>query len=322
MNGFPNPQTVQAGGVSLAIYEANGDPDGARPPVILVHGWPELAYSWKSQLSALAEAGWRAIAFDLKGFGWSDCPLDAAQYDIRHMTNDMTGLLDALQVSNAFFCGHDWGGALVWPMAQLQPDRVAGVIGVCTPHRPPPPAPPLSIINKRFTARHYFIQFQQKGSAETLFETDIERFFKIMFRKPYDVDPASLTDPRIYDLPGRFRDGPAPRDEDVIISADDLAVFIDAYRRTGFGPGVNLYRNVDRNWEIMREKNPVISQNALWVGAEKDIFLPPSGADGMEKIVPNLEKRIIADCGHWVMWEKPNELNALLIDWLSRQIPR
>jgi microsomal epoxide hydrolase/non-specific protein-tyrosine kinase len=320
MTAFPDPQYVDANGVRLAIYEADGDPDREHAPVILVHGWPEIAYSWKQQLPAMAEAGFRAIALDLKGFGGSDAPRDKTQYDIRHMTNDLAALLDALGVDKAVFCGHDWGGALVWPMAQLHPSRVAGVIGVCTPHRPPPPVAPLKIIEKRFTAKHYFIQFQEEGVPEALFETDVEKFFRIMFRAPPKRSEWEKLVPRIYDLPGRFRDGPAPDMKDVIVSRDDLQVFVNAYRQSGFHGGVNLYRNVDRNYEITKSVNPVVPHEALWIGAENDLFLPPEGADDMEKIVPNVEKKIIADCGHWVMWEKPEELNSMLVEWLLRKM--
>lgn len=319
MQSFPDPAFVDANGTRLAVYEVDGDPDRTRPPVLFVHGWPEIAYSWKNQLSAIADAGFRAIAFDLKGFGYSDTPADPALYDIAHLTDDVAALLDGLGVEKVILCGHDWGGAIVWPMAQRHPDRVAGVIGVCTPHRPPPPVAPLTIIKKRLGDQHYFIQFQEDGVCEDLFATDVERFFKIMFRKPHDFAKSDAIDPRIYDLPGRFKNGPAPVEADVIIDSEDLNVFIKAYEKSGFRGGVNLYRNIDRNWEIMKNADPIINLPSLWIGAMKDFFLPPDGADGMEKLVPNLEKHLIDDCGHWVMWEKPDALNALIIDWLLRK---
>lgn len=315
---FPEPTYVDAGGVRIAIYEA-GAAARDRPPVVLVHGWPEIAYSWKNQLSALAAAGFYAIALDLKGFGLSDAPADKKFYDIRHLTDDLAALLDAMNIGRAVFCGHDWGGAIVWPMAQLHPDRVAGVIGVSTPHRAPPPAPPLIIIEKRFGPKHYFLQFQEEGAVERLFESDIERFFRLMFRKPTPATDVARLGNRIFDLPGRFRDGPPARSGTLVCGEDDLAVYVDAFRRSGFRGGINLYRNIDRNWEIMRDVNPIICAPALHVGAELDYFLPPAFADGMKQIVPDLEKIVISDCGHWVMWEKPAELNAILTDWLTRR---
>ncbi len=316
MKNFPDPVFVEAGGVQLATYEA-GAKDG--PPVILVHGWPEIAYSWKHQMPALAAAGFRAIALDLKGFGRSDAPLDKPLYDIRQMTDDLARLLDALRIERAVFCGHDWGGAIVWPMAQLHPARVAGVIGVSTPHREAPAAPPLAIIEKRFGPKHYFIQFQMADAPEALFATDIDRFFRLMFRRPAKARDIAKLGPRIFDIPGRFRDGPPPDPAALIMGEEDLAVYIDAYRRSGFHGGINLYRNIDRNYDFMRAVDPVIRAPSLFIGAENDAFLPPSGADGMEALVPDLEKAVIADCGHWVMWEQPEQLNARLTGWLTRR---
>ncbi|MEZ5920532.1 MAG: alpha/beta hydrolase [Parvularculaceae bacterium] len=317
MNDFPEKRVVKAGGVNLAVYEA-----GDGPPVLFVHGWPEIAYSWKNQIGAVADAGYRAIAFDLKGFGASDAPADKSLYDVAHMTGDFAALLDALEIDRAVFCGHDWGGALVWPMAQLHPARVAGVIGVCTPHRPPPPVPPMQIIEKRFGPKHYFVQFQEEGVVEPLFESDLDRFFRIMFRYPAPAEAVAKLGSRIFDLPGRFRNGPPADPQSVILGDEDLSAYIAAYARAGFRGGVNLYRNVDRNYEIMRKVDPVIKAPSLFVGAAKDYFLPPVGADGMEKLVPDLEKHVIEDCGHWVMWERPRELNAIIIDWLDRRYRR
>ncbi len=294
---------------------------GEGPPIVLVHGWPEIAYSWKNQIGPLAAAGYRVIAPDLKGFGASSAPVDKSLYDIRHLTDDLIHLLDALGIERAIFCGHDWGGAIVWPLAQLHPSRVAGVIGVCTPHRPPPPAPPLSIIKKRFGEKHYFIQFQEEGVVEQLFAGDIERFFRLMFRRPPTPAEMAKVGARLLDLSGRFRDGPAPDPAATIISDQDLTVYVEAYRRSGFHGGINLYRNIDRNYEIMRAVDPVIRKPSLWIGAELDVFLPPSGADDMELLVPDLEKAIVKDCGHWVMWEQPRALNDILLAWLARKFP-
>ena len=318
--GFPQPSIVTAGDINLAVYETDGDPARERPPVVLVHGWPEIAYSWKHVMPALAAAGFRVIALDLKGFGRSDAPVDKALYDIEHMTGDLATLLDALEIEKAVFCGHDWGGALVWPMAQLRGARVAGVIGVSTPHRPPPPVSPLTIMEKRHTDRHYIVRFQEEETPERIFARDPDRFFRLMFRRPPFRQLPETIDNHIFDLIGRFENGPAPNENAVILDDEDIAVFVDAYKQSGFTGGINLYRNIDRNWEIMKTRDPVIRHPALWVGAACDIFLPPDGADNIEKIVPNVEKHVIPDCGHWVMWERPTELNALLVDWLLRKM--
>lgn len=317
MKDFPEPTFIDAGGVRLATYEA-GPRDGT--PVILMHGWPELSYSWKNQLPALAAAGYRAIAIDLKGFGASDAPRDIALYSAKEMTADFAALLDALGLERAVFLGHDWGGALVWSMAQLHPGRVAGAISVSTPLRKRPPVPPLGIVAKKLTPNHYFIRFQEEGAAETLFESDIDRFFAFMFRKPVPREKWASLIPDVYDLPGRFAEKREIDRSRLVISENDLKVYADAYRRSGFRGGINIYRNIGRNWEYMKGRDETVRAPSLWVGAELDLFLPPETAGDMGSLIPDLEKHVIAGSGHWVMWEKPAELNAILIDWLNRRV--
>lgn len=319
-SAFPEPKIVKAGGVNLAVYEADGDPGRNRPPIILVHGWPELAFSWRNQISALADAGYRTIAFDLKGFGRSDAPKDKELYNVEHLTSDFAHLLDALNIEQAVFCGHDWGGSLVWSMAQWRPERVAGVIGVCTPVKARPPVPPLAIIEKRFTDKHYFIQFQEEGVVEKLFESDVELFFQIMFQRPPSRERWADLVPGVFDLPGRFKSGKRPPKDNMIVSEYVIQTYVEAYRRSGFHGGVNLYRNVDRNWELTEGRDETVRAPGLWIGADLDLFLPPESADGMEALVPDLEKHVIEGSGHWVMWEKSDALNAIIIDWLDRRI--
>ena len=316
---FPAPKTIKAGNVNLATYEVDGDPARKRPPIVLVHGWPEIAYCWRNQIHALGDAGFRTIAFDLKGFGRSDAPKDPALYDVEHLTNDFAALLDAFEIERAIFCGHDWGGSLIWSMGQWRPERVAGLIGVCTPLRPRPPAPPVEILKKRFGDKHYFVQFQTPG-IEKIFKRDVDRFVQMMFRKPASKDRWPALIPGIFDLPGRFlSDMPAHKD-DLIVSDDVLEAYADAYRNSGFHGGVNLYRNVDQNWRLMKGRDETIKAPSLWIGAELDLFLPPDQIEGMDALIPDLEKTVINDTGHWVMWEQPEALNNTMVEWLLRKI--
>lgn len=303
----------------LAVYEAGGDPSHERPPVLLVHGWPEIAYAWKNQMQALAGDGLRVIALDLKGFGRSDAPKDPALYGIARMTGDLCALMDALDIEKAVLCGHDWGGALVWAMGQLHPERAAGIISLCTPLHRRPPVPPLAIVEKRFGPNHYFLSFQERDIPERLFESDPERFFRLMFRPPAPRARWAALIPQAYDVCGRFRDGPPPQRDGLILSEQDIRVYSAAYMHSGFHGGVNLYRNIDENWRFMEGRNETVCAPSLWIGAELDMFLPPEGAEDMEALVPDLEKHIIAGCGHWMMWEKPQETNALILDWLMRR---
>lgn len=314
MTSFPPPRFIDAKGVRLAVYE-----QGEGVPVVLVHGWPEIAYSWKNQLPAIAGAGFRAIAPDLKGFGRSDAPIDKSRYCIAQITDDLVAMLDALEIDKAVFCGHDWGGLIVWPMAQLRPDRVAGVIGVCTPHLAPRAAPPTELLTQRFGPNHYIVRFQKDGEAEACFTGREDAFFEFMFRKPAPRAVWPKLVPGVFDIVTHFNAFTKADPAHIVVPAEDRAFYAEAYRRSGFTGGINLYRNMDQNWALMRGKDPVISKPCLFIGAELDLFLPIEIAGDMPKLIPDLESHVLNDCGHWVMWERPAELNALLTDWLKRR---
>lgn len=319
MHDFPDRRIIEAAGINFAIYESDGDPQRKRPPIMLIHGWPEIAYSWRNQIEPLTNAGYRVIAIDLKGFGWSDAPKAPDLYNIEQITSELAALLDALSIDQAIFCGHDWGGSIVWSMGQWQPDRVAAIIGVCTPLKARPPVPPIMILKKRFTEKHYFVQFQEYGVPEALFATDVERFVRMMFRGPVPRERWMSLIPAVFDVPGRFKSGKPVPDHDLIVDEGILQTYIDAYTHSGFHGGINYYRNVDRNWELMEGRDEIVRAPSLWIGADLDMFLPPETAEGMEALVPNLEKQTIADSGHWIMWEQPEALNKSLIGWLKRR---
>lgn len=318
-SSFPPARRVRAGGVAFAIYERNGDPEGRRPPILLLHGWPEIAYSWRNQIGALAAAGFRAVAIDLKGYGASDAPEDPALYDIARVTDELCALMDALKIRQAIVCGHDWGGAIVWPLAQRRPTRVAGVIAVCTPHRSAPPTAPLTIFRKRFGEDHYIVRFQEDPGPEALFAAEIEKFFRVMFRAPAAPEAMRARGAKAFDLVGRVRNGPTPSADELLFTEADLERFVREYQRSGFRGGLNYYRNIDNNYQLTKDLDPMVSAPSLWIGAAWDHFLPPEGAQGMAAIVDDLESHIIPECGHWVMWERPDALNALMIDWLTRR---
>lgn len=318
MTDFPTPKFIDVGGVTLAVYEA-GEASSKAPPIMLVHGWPETAYSWKHQMTALADAGFHVIAPDLKGFGRSDAPKDVAQYDIHHMTDDLIHLLDAMGIDKAIFCGHDWGGVIVWPLAHMHKDRVAGVIGVCTAHYPPLAIPEIDKIRANRGDKHYIVTFNDDLSVEDVFTGQEEKFFRTMFqRAPKRAVLEQLGD-RLFDIVGRIKHGPTPELGGQVMGAEDLDVYIDAYKKSGFHGGVNLYRNIDRNHATLKDVDPTVTAPALWVGAEDDIFLPVEYANRMDQWVPDLERHVVADSGHWLMWEQPDALNTRMIDWLNRR---
>src|SRR5271154_7282481 len=142
MTDMPPLRFARVNGIRMGFYEAG--PTSDRTPFVLCHGWPEIAFTWRRQIRALSEAGYRAIAPDQRGFGASDCPVATEDYSIEHLTGDLVGLLDHLKIDKAIFVGHDWGGFVIWQMPMRHPVRVAGVVGVNTPHWDRAPADPIA----------------------------------------------------------------------------------------------------------------------------------------------------------------------------------
>ena len=183
MTEMPPLQFAPTNGIRMGYYDAGPKTD--EPPLVLCHGWPELAFSWRHQIKALSEAGIRVIAPDQRGFGATDRPEPVEAYDLEQLTADLTGLLDHLDVDKAIFVGHDWGGFVVWQMALRHLDRVAGVVGINTPHMDRAPADPIEIFRKRFGDMMYIVQFQDPArEPDRIFGSRVEQTFDVFMRKP------------------------------------------------------------------------------------------------------------------------------------------
>ncbi len=234
------------------------------------------------------------------------------------LTGDLVGLLDALGLEKAVLCGHDWGGAVVWAFGQLHPERVLGIVGVNTPFLPRAPLQPLEMLRAMYGPDHYIVHFQIPGEDDARLAKDVRRAFETLMRK--GIKLADLDASRgIQNLAQAVEAGPSVGQP--LLSAEELEVFVRAYETTGFTGGINWYRNIDRNWRLTENAKQKIEAPSLMICAEDDFALPPAMAEGMEAYVPRLEKKLIRDCGHWTQQEKPDELNALLVDWLRRTFP-
>jgi len=343
---MPPLRFAQVNGIRMGYYEAG--PTSDAPPMVLCHGWPEMAFSWRHQIKALSEAGIRVIAPDQRGYGATERPEKVEDYDLEHLTGDLVGLLDHLNIDKAIFVGHDWGGFVVWQMPLRHPSRVAGVVGVNTPHTDRAPVDPIAIYRKRFGDSMYIVQFQDPArQPDRIFGGKVAETFDFFMRKPMprreDV-PRKEEVPRKEDVPGNDQSaGPptagvgaspklnlafpqmvenydASRDpRRKILTADEMKVFVDTFTRTGFTGGINWYRNMTRNWERAATLDHTVRVPSLMIMAENDAVLPPSSANGMENIVPDLEKYLIHDSGHWTQQEQPEELSGKLIEWRRRK---
>ena len=279
---------VETNGIRMHYVE-----QGEGFPVLLLHGCPELWYSWKYQIPALANAGFRAIAPDLRGYGETDKPEGIESYDIHHLVGDMVGLLDALTLERAVIVGHDWGGSIIWQMALMHPERVERVISLNTPFPRRSPVRPTENMSKLPGGRfNYILYFQEPGKAEADIEPNIEKWLETSMRR-IAKNPSFLTE-------------------------ETLRVYSDAFRKGGLTGPLNYYRNIDRNWETTAHlEGKQITMPTLMIAAENDPILIPQMTDGMEDIIPNLTKHLIRDCGHWTQLERPDEVNRLMIEFLD-----
>jgi microsomal epoxide hydrolase/non-specific protein-tyrosine kinase len=312
---FPAPKRIRLPEVTLEVHEA-----GAGPAVVMCHGFPELAYSWRYQVNALAGAGFRAIAPNQRGYGGSDAPREIGDYSLDHLCDDMAHLLDALGIERAVFAGHDWGGFVSWGMTVRHPDRCLGAIGVNTPYMGFPTTEQLRAVFKD-DDKLYILWFQKPGIAEGVLDRNPRLVFEKLMRRA--TGPATgnlLAGGAVGDAnPFRRLEDFAPMGEPLLSDAE-LDVYARAFQKSGFRGGINWYRNADKDRRVMPDLGvrkltlPCLMVTASWDGA-----LPPAAAAGMRALCDDLEVRELAS-GHWTQQEQPGELARAMIDWLRRKV--
>jgi soluble epoxide hydrolase/lipid-phosphate phosphatase len=311
---FPPARRVATNGIELSVHEA-----GAGTPVLLLHGFPELAYSWRHQIGPLADAGFRVIAPDMRGFGASDAPADAQTYSVKNTVADVTGLLDALEIERAIWIGHDWGSMPAWYSGVYAPERVLGMGSLCTPYFTPGEVDLVKAYDELRGPNHYMATFQEPGVAEALLEGDVENTFRQLIRsRGYTMAQFDAAPAEIREIPAEVFLGEPRLFGEPLLTDAELAVYVAAYERTGFTGGLNWYRALHKDWEEALGHDFVVDKPALMIAAADDWFLPPRFTDGMDQLLPQVELHVIEDAAHWLQQEKPDEVNALLGSWLER----
>ena len=308
-------RTIETNGISMRIAEA-----GEGPPVLLLHGFPELWYSWRHQLPALAAAGYRAVAPDVRGYGGTDAPEAIDSYTMLDHVADAVGVLDALGEESAVIVGHDWGAPMAWHGALLHPERFPAVAALSVPYTPRPPAPPTQLMKRLFQDRFfYMLYFQEPGLAEAELEADVRRSMRLMLYDASGDAPRSgwqARRPKDANLLDEMRD---PERLPPWLTEADIDYYTAEFERTGFRGGLNRYRNMDRDWEQSAHlAGATVQQPALFVAGERDGVLRFTGTDAMKASVPNLRNVVILPgCGHWTQQERPAEVNSALIEFLK-----
>ncbi|TDJ24613.1 MAG: alpha/beta hydrolase [Gammaproteobacteria bacterium] len=318
MNPFDSPRRVATNGIELTVYEDG--PEAGRP-IILCHGFPEIAYSWRHQMKPLADAGYRVIAPDQRGYNTSDQPASVEAYDITQLCADLAGLLDETGHDQAVFAGHDWGAIIVWGMALLHPERVAGVINLSVPFMIRGDEEWVGLWEKLLGPDFYIVHFnRQPGIADAAFARDPGNLLRNLYRTGQWND-APREPPEGPEGPEGMAmmtlvEATQPPGE-LMMSEAELEVFTRAFETSGFTGPINYYRNFTRNWHILGEVEQKVSQPTLMIHGEHDMV---KAQPEMATYVPNLEIHTL-DCGHWIQQERPIETNALMLDWLSRHYP-
>ncbi|MEA3077989.1 MAG: hypothetical protein QOF60_2897 [Actinomycetota bacterium] len=315
MSGDITTRTVKTNGIDMHVTEA-----GKGKPVILCHGFPELAYSWRHQMPALAAAGYHAIAPDQRGYGRTTRTEPVGDYDIVHLTDDIVGLLDALEIDKAVVVGHDWGSIVAWGLAQHAPERVSAVVGMSVPFTP---RGAMSIIDllKAVMGDNFFyiLYFQEPGKADA----DLGGNAREVMRRFLGTGSIGGGTGMTTSLPAATTTildwlPPVEKLPDWL-TEEDLDIFATEFERTGFTGGINWYRNMHRNWEITEHlAEAKIEMPALFVAGTDDPVLQLANPDAMDGWVTDLRgKVLIPGAGHWVQQEKPAEVNRALLAFLA-----
>jgi pimeloyl-ACP methyl ester carboxylesterase len=309
---FPDPEIISVNGIELEVFSA-GPADGA--PIVLCHGWPEHAFSWRHQVPVLAAAGYHVIVPNQRGYGASSRPEAVEDYDITHLSGDLVALLDHYGHEKALFVGHDWGAIVVWGLAMLHPQRVAGVINLSVPFLQRGETPWVDFWEQALGGDFYIVHFnRQPGVADAAFLENADNFLRNLYRtnqwqhEPVDLGPGMpmINMAKAEEMPG-----------ELMMSEEDLDVFVSSFKRSTFTGGINWYRNFNRNWETLGAYEQKISQPTLMIYGSYDM-VPPS--PDLDQFVDDLET-VTLECGHWIQQERPEETNQAMLDWLGRRYP-
>lgn len=312
--------------ITLRVLEA-GDP--TNPTVILSHGFPELAHSWRHQLRALAAAGYHVVAPTQRGYGHSTSPTEISAYRIDYLTGDLLALLDHFGKHEAVFVGHDWGSLVVWETARLHPERVRAVVGVSVPFVEWP-APPVSLMKMVYGDRFFYIlYFQQVGPPEAELSTDVRHSMASFLygasgpamvgrKMPTELPPMEGTGflSMMSEPPALPFSGP----EGVWLTPEDLATYVTEFEHSGYFGPVSWYRNLDANYEVAKDlPADRLTMPSWFITGELDgvNLMDPTGIERMQTLLPGFRGfSIIPGAGHWVQQESPEAFNTSLLGFL------
>jgi pimeloyl-ACP methyl ester carboxylesterase len=308
---------VNANGIRMHFVEL-----GAGPLLLLCHGFPEGWYSWRDQLPALAAAGYRVVAPDMRGYGRTEAPPEISSYSIMDIVGDMVALVGALGAQQAIIIGHDWGANIAWHAALFRPDMFPAVAALSVPFRPRGPAPPLSMLRKAGLLTHYWFHFQEPGVAEAEFERDPRTALRRVLYSISGDAPQATRELSLHPGQGWLANTLEPAHPPAWYTEADLDHMTAEFSRSGFRGGLNWYRNIDRNWQLTAPwAGAAIRQPALFIAGSVDpIIAGGFGAAALAALpatVPGLRRTVLIEgAGHFIQQERPQQVNAALLEFL------
>ncbi len=295
---------------------------GSGPLVLFCHGWPESWYSWRHQMAAVAAAGYRAVAPDMRGYGGTDAPQDQNKYSLLHLVGDMVALLKALGETQAVVVGHDWGAPVAWHAALLRPDLFRAVVGMSVPYAPPSKVDLVGALEKQGIQDFYIQYFQTPGVAEAEFERDVSASIRRIHFSGSGDAPEQASFGLLAPGTGFLANTIDPPSLPPWMGEDDVAYYAGEFGRTGFRGGLNWYRCLRLNSGLLAPwRGAPIHQPSMFIAGARDGVLqfPASKAqiDRYARTLPGLRGcHILEGAGHWIQRERADAVNALLLAFL------
>lgn len=323
---FEQPEFVKSGEVRLAVYRDGPAPDeAAKPPVVFLHGFPELARSFRHQMETMAAAGYSVLAPDMRGYNRSDKPEGREHYGFPSLVGDVRAILDHYGIERAIFVGHDWGAILMWALPFYMPERLLGCAGLNYPMMERLPINPIWGLRLLFHRRMYMLQFQKEGRCEKIFEKDVARTMRFFMQRvdPKKVDQVDMSfKGKALNLLDMLAEPEKNWFGKPLLDDAELEIYVEAFRKGGFTAPMHWYRNMKANWQDMKRftvkrKLPFVDLPSLIVTAEYDFATPPRFAGGMHKRISPVKRVDLKGCSHWVQIEKAEEVSAAIKEWLE-----
>lgn len=315
----PEFKMVETNGIRLRVATM-----GDGPLVLLLHGFPSSWYTWRHQIPALAEAGFKVVAPDMRGYGESDKPADVKDYQISQLTADVVGLVDAFGEEQAILIGHDWGGLVGWACMLQYPERFKAYVAMSSPYGGRQQEPLIKTLENAYRDNFFYIlYFQEEGVAEAEFDKDPRALLSRVYISPdTPCDPPTLTDPKA-GAGGQIPRLGKPRELPSWLKPEDLDYYVDQFTKSGFRGGINYYRNFDHFYELSQKLElEKVSQPVLFIAGARDQNIGGANAEQLAALLAGGTTdlrgvKLFPDVGHWVQQEVPKETNAAILEFLK-----